>query len=195
MPFTTVAPYPPSPSACSTVPHDPDGLHRHGRSSVEPAMGEQRPDYSGHFVSECDPNQHWRRTPHHAGHHDPGFGPLRDAQPAIALVPMLSRRRNVRPPMLDVRLNRSLPSLDRCTGVRPSQAAKSRPSRKVAAAGADAMKTAKLNDVNPQEWLADVLDRIGEVTQSTGSTNCYRGNSRRSALPSDVSKQRASRST
>ncbi|WP_404478309.1 transposase domain-containing protein [Novosphingobium sp. BL-52-GroH] len=38
------------------------------------------------------------------------------------------------------------------------------------------METAKLNGVNPQEWLANILDRIGKAPRSTGSTNCYRGN-------------------
>ena len=37
--LTTVAPYSPSTSACSTAPHDLDGLRRHGRSSIDPAMG------------------------------------------------------------------------------------------------------------------------------------------------------------
>src|SRR4051794_27601493 len=34
--------------------------------------------------------------------------------------------------------------------------------------------TAKMNDVDPQAWLADVLARIASI-QSNGSTNCFPG--------------------
>jgi len=37
------------------------------------------------------------------------------------------------------------------------------------------LETAKLNGVNPQDWLTDVLDRIGEGIRSASSTSCCRG--------------------
>ena len=84
--------------------------------------------------------------------HDPGFAPLRDAQPATALAPTMSRRRNVRSPILEMRPSRSLPPLDRCTGVSPSQAAKSRPRRNVAADGANATSTGNGHQP-PCNWI------------------------------------------
>jgi hypothetical protein len=47
-----------------------------------------------------------------------------------------------------------------------------------AAAMYSLLETAKLNGVNPQEWLANVLDRVGDIP-STGSMNCCRGTGQR----------------
>src|SRR3954452_16323328 len=55
---------------------------------------------------------------------------------------MISKRRSERSPILDVLPSRSLPPLERWTGVSPSQAAKSRPRRNVSAGGASAMRAA-----------------------------------------------------
>ena len=44
---------------------------------------------------------------------DPAGGPFRAAQRATALAPMISKRRSVRSPILDVRPSRSLPPLER----------------------------------------------------------------------------------
>ena len=65
--LTTVAPHSPSTSACFTAPHDEGDLCRHRRSSIDPAMGKQRPDYSSHLVSQRDPHKHTRFACHHAG--------------------------------------------------------------------------------------------------------------------------------
>lgn len=49
-----------------------------------------------------------------------------------------------------------------------------------AAAKYSLLETAKLNGVNPQDWLADVLDRVGRGYRSTDSMNCSRGTGQRS---------------
>jgi hypothetical protein len=71
--------------------------------------------------------------------HDPAGAPFRAAQPTTALAPMISRRRIVRSPLCEVPPSLCLPPVDRCTGVRPSQAAKSRALEKVCAGGAKAL--------------------------------------------------------
>ena len=60
--------------------------------------------------------------------HELGGTPLRLAQRTTPLAPMISSRRSVCSPMRDVRLSRVLPPVDFCTGIRPTYAAKSRPS-------------------------------------------------------------------
>jgi hypothetical protein len=42
--------------------------------------------------------------------------------------------------------------------------------------------TAKLNDVDPQAWLADVLARM-RITRRNGSATCCRGTGTRNAEP------------
>ena len=70
--------------------------------------------------------------------HESAGTPLRSAQRTTALAAMMSRRRSVRSPMREVRPRRSLPPVERCTGVSPTQAAKSRPERNVSTGGAKA---------------------------------------------------------
>ncbi|MGY3695848.1 hypothetical protein ACVIGA_005928 [Bradyrhizobium sp. USDA 3240] len=53
--------------------------------------------------------------------------PLRIAQRTAALAPMINSRRRVRSPMRDVSPSFCFPPVERCSGVSPSQAAKSRP--------------------------------------------------------------------
>src|SRR5215213_4215752 len=69
---------------------------------------------------------------------DPAGAPLMQAWRTTALPPMMSKRRIVRSPIFEVAPSRCLPPVDFCNGVRPSQAAKSRPDLNVSAAGASA---------------------------------------------------------
>ncbi len=62
----------------------------------------------------------------------------------------LLRERSVRSPMRDVRPRRSLPPVERCTGVRPTQAAKSRPERNVSAGGASASRAVAISGPPPE---------------------------------------------
>src|SRR5919107_4006370 len=64
----------------------------------------------------------------------------RAATLAAELAPRISSRRKLRSPIFEVRPSRSFPPLECCFGVRPSQAAKSRPRRKVDAGGASATR-------------------------------------------------------
>src|SRR3954451_13180885 len=81
--------------------------------------------------------------------HAPAGTPFRAAQRATALAPMISKRRSERSPILEVRPSRSLPPLERWTGVSPSQAAKSRPRRNVWAGGASAVRAAAVTAPMP----------------------------------------------
>jgi len=65
------------------------------------------------------------------------------------LAPMIRRRRKLRSPIFVVRPNRSLPPLECCLGTRPSQAAKSRPRRKVTAAGAKGTSAVAMTGPTP----------------------------------------------
>ena len=58
--------------------------------------------------------------------HDPR-GPFLVAQRTAALAPMMSSRRNVRSPIFEVAPSFCFPPVECCSGVSPSQAAKSRP--------------------------------------------------------------------
>ena len=62
--------------------------------------------------------------------HDPSGAPRRLACRTTALAPMISRRRIVRSPRFETAPSFCLPPVDFCSGVSPSQAAKSRPARK-----------------------------------------------------------------
>src|SRR5829696_5518554 len=77
--------------------------------------------------------------------HDLAGTPLRLAHRTTLLAATISSRRRVRSPMRDVRPRRSLPPVDLCTGVRPTQAAKSRPDRNVSGAGASASMAVAIN--------------------------------------------------
>ncbi len=65
--LTTVAPYSPSDRPCAlddlTIA---GGLHHHDRNSVDPALGQQRPNNPGHFVGQRHRHQHTRLTGQHA---------------------------------------------------------------------------------------------------------------------------------
>src|SRR4051794_18234163 len=69
---------------------------------------------------------------------EPAATPLRLAQRTTPEAAMISSRRSVRSPMREVRPSRSLPPVECCSRVRPTQAAKSRPERKVSTGGASA---------------------------------------------------------
>ena len=64
--------------------------------------------------------------------------PLRSAKRTTTLAAMMSRRRSDRSAMREVRPRRSLPPVERCTGISPTQAVKSRPERNVSTGGANA---------------------------------------------------------
>src|SRR5215208_5088971 len=81
--------------------------------------------------------------------HDLAGTPLRLAHRTTLLAATISRRRRVRSPMRDVRPRRSLPPVDLCTGVRPTQAAKSRPDRNVSGVGASASMAVAINSPIP----------------------------------------------
>src|SRR4051794_23400386 len=59
--------------------------------------------------------------------HEPFAAPRWLAQRTTALAPRMSRRRMVRSPIFEMAPSFRLPPVDRCSGVSPSQAAKSRP--------------------------------------------------------------------
>src|SRR4051794_24433448 len=66
---------------------------------------------------------------------EPSAAPRRPAQRTTALAPRMSTRRIVRSPILEMAPSLRLPPVDLYSGVRPSQAAKSRPARKPSGAG------------------------------------------------------------
>src|SRR5580693_2205110 len=114
-----------------------DGLDRRGRSSVDPSVRHQRQatraillaratiaNMRG-FLSSMRPSQ-------------VSFDACLAAALAAELAPMMSNRRNVASPAFVILPSRSLPPLDRCNGVSPTQAAKSRPRLNVSGAGARA---------------------------------------------------------
>src|SRR4051794_33788488 len=59
--------------------------------------------------------------------HERSGAPRRQAWLTTALAPMMRRRRSDRSPIFEMAPSRCLPPVDFCKGVRPSQAAKSRP--------------------------------------------------------------------
>jgi len=75
--------------------------------------------------------------------------PRRLAQRTTALDAMMSRRRSVRSHIRDVRPSRSFPPVERWIGVRPIQAAKSRPERNVSAGGAIASSAVAISGPMP----------------------------------------------
>ena len=121
-------------------PHPVDSLRPvnrssgHGRSSIDPTLGKQRPSDPSILVCQRHNHQHRRLAGQHPA--EPRTG--RHAHRTTPLAAMISKRRSVRSPIREVRPRRSFPPVDRCTGVRPIQAAKSRPERKVSVGGASA---------------------------------------------------------
>src|SRR5689334_11233075 len=71
--------------------------------------------------------------------HEPAAAPRRLAQRTTALAPRISNRRMVRSPLFEMAPSLCLPPVDLCSGVSPSQAAKSRPARKPSGAGTRAV--------------------------------------------------------
>ena len=128
------------PSHAATAPQPRALIGAHGRSLVSPTLGHQGPDDAGHLVGQGHAHQHRRLASQHAG--DPGAGraPWRAAQRRTALAPMISRRRRVRSPIFEVAPSFCLPPVECWSGVSPTQAAKSRPRRKVCAGGARAVR-------------------------------------------------------
>ena len=68
--------------------------------------------------------------------HELSGAPLRAAHRTTATAPTISNLRMSRCPIFDVRPSRSLPPLECCFGVSPTQAVKSRPFEKVSIGGA-----------------------------------------------------------
>lgn len=81
--------------------------------------------------------------------HDPSEAPRRHAWLTTALAPMISRRRSVLSPIFDVAPSFCFPPVDRCSGVNPSHAAKSRPRLKLHAAGARATSAVAVTGPTP----------------------------------------------
>ena len=102
-----------------------------GRSLVDTALGEQRPDDPRRLVGQRDGDQHARLPRQHLGQPRPLRGAALAGLAHDGAAPMISSRLSVRSPILVMPPSRCLPPVDRCRGVRPSQAAKSRPLRKV----------------------------------------------------------------
>lgn len=75
--------------------------------------------------------------------------PLRIAQRTAALAPMISSRRRVRSPIRDVLPSFCLPPVERCSGVSPSHAAKSRCDR------ARRLRGKTFKDLIPAQLLAE----------------------------------------
>ena len=71
--------------------------------------------------------------------HDFSEAPRRRACRTTALAPLVSRRRSVRSPILEVAPSFCFPPVECCNGVSPSHAAKSRPRLKLVAWGAKAI--------------------------------------------------------
>lgn len=68
---------------------------------------------------------------------------------ATALAPIISKRCSVRSPIFDVAPSFCFPPVERCSGVSPNQAAKSRPFLKVAAEGANATSAVAVTGPTP----------------------------------------------
>ena len=81
--------------------------------------------------------------------HAPALSGLRPATFVTELAPMMRSLRKLRSPIFVVRPRRSFPPLECCRGTRPSQAAKSRPRRKVLAAGASATSAVAITGPTP----------------------------------------------
>jgi hypothetical protein len=81
--------------------------------------------------------------------YEPSGAPLRAARRTAATAPMISNLRMSRRPIFDVRPSRSLPPLECCLGVRPTQAAKSRPFENVSISDAKVVIAAALIGPNP----------------------------------------------
>ena len=109
--------------------------------------------------------------------HESAGTPLRLAQRTTALAAMMSRRRSVRSPIREVRPRRSLPPVERCTGVSPTQAAKSRPERKVSVGGAKASMAVAISGPMPgtlisRRAVSSALARAAISASSAAVCSC-----------------------
>lgn len=92
--------------------------------------------------------------------HGSPVDPFRMAQRTEALAPMINSRRRVRSPMRDVSPSFCLPPEERCSGVRPSHAAKSRPLLNVVAEGASAARAVAV--IGPMPGM--VINRLASAS-------------------------------
>lgn len=107
--------------------------------------------------------------------------PLRLAQRTTVLDAMMSRRRNVRSPMRDVRPRRSFPPVERWIGVRPIQAAKPRPDGNVSADGASASRAVAISGPTTgtliRRWAVSSDLALAEISASSSlNGSCKRRN-------------------
>src|SRR5690348_16026716 len=123
------------------------GLRRHSHSPVRAALDQQGPDDTGHprpspgqalLARAVVTSMRGLRASIRASH-EPAAAPRRLAQRTTALAPRISNRRMVRSPFFEMAPSLRLPPVDFCSGVSPSQAAKSRPARKPSGAGTRAV--------------------------------------------------------
>ena len=102
--------------------------------------------------------------------HVPSGAPFRAAHLTTATAPTISSRRMSRCPIFEVRPSRSLPPLECCRGVRPTQAAKSRPFEKVSIGGAKnagllAARILGAGDPAIQDNMADYQKQMAEEVE------------------------------
>jgi hypothetical protein len=103
--------------------------------------------------------------------HEPAGAPLRAARIKIVFAPIISRRRSVRSPIFEVAPSVCLPPVERCKGVSPTQAAKSRPRLKVSAGGAGAARATAITGPTPGMVAMRrliLLGPLGDLTIQTG---------------------------
>ncbi len=147
-------------------------------------MGHQGPDDPRHLVRQGDGDQHARLARQHASQQYPSFiGNQRarpwsqSSRPGSATVAGCAR------PSWSFAPAASLPPLECCRGTRPSQAAKSRPRRKVLAAGARATSAVAITGRHPVSssaaWPRHRPSRVGrsrgrEVRSAPGERSSYR---------------------
>src|SRR5262249_15675447 len=133
----TVAPY--SPSAHPYVVAIVVSLRRHYRSSVHAAFDQQSPDDAGHLVGQSDGDQHFRFASQHLRKPRPHGCPASAGLLNHGPRPNDQQRRIVRSRRFEPAPSFCLPPVDFCSGVSPSQAAKSRPAANPSAAGTSAV--------------------------------------------------------
>src|SRR3954451_9533515 len=91
---------------------------------------------------------------------EPAGAPWRAAQRRTALAPMISRRRRVRSPIFEVAPSFCLLPVECWSGVSPTQAAKSRPRRKVCAGGGQGVPETGGPQATPGGGLSRQGDRV-----------------------------------
>ena len=112
-------------------------LRRHGRSPINTASDQKSPDHARHLVGQGHSDQHFRLAWQHPCQPRPGRRATETGLSDHRTGP--KDKRAADGPFSVLRYSvEFLPPVDFCSGVSPSQAAKSRPARKPAAAGASA---------------------------------------------------------